>query len=120
MSYWKSEMDQLSYIHRWMYDNAAQCVTMCTHWMSTFNKIVAQSTTKFLSNYTIVAQPTTKFLSTYTIVAQSTTKFLSNYTIVAQSTTQSLVVQSTTNHVNLYDCRIINIKHHVEWLNNKM
>ena len=31
-------------------------VRLCTHWMSTFNKIVAQSTTKFLSIYTIVAQ----------------------------------------------------------------
>ena len=28
MSYWKSEMDQLSYIHRWIYDNAVQCATM--------------------------------------------------------------------------------------------
>ena len=28
MSYWKSEMDQLSYIHRWMYDNAVESATM--------------------------------------------------------------------------------------------
>ena len=28
MSYWKSEMDQLSYIHCWMYDNAVQCAIM--------------------------------------------------------------------------------------------
>ena len=63
-------------------------VRLCTHWMSTFNKIVAQSTTtKFLSTYTIVAQSTTKFLSNYMIVAQSTTKSLSIYMIVVQSTT---------------------------------
>ena len=28
MSYWKSEMDRLSYINCWMYDNAVKCATM--------------------------------------------------------------------------------------------
>ena len=28
MSYWESEMDRLSYIHRWMYDNAVECATI--------------------------------------------------------------------------------------------
>ena len=43
MSYWKSEMDRLSYIHR-------ECMTMLlnvrqwTYWMSTFNGIVVHST----------------------------------------------------------------------------